>query len=117
MMSSRDGKSSDGKALARTSAAIGGRYRAFFFSAVAATLLLQVMIVTDTIIVGQLLGPVPMSGVRVASPVVNILNVVAMLIGGLNWCAKARLEPGVKRAHALVRSCETRELWARIGEF
>ena len=38
-------------------------------------------IVTDTIIVGQLLGSVPMSGVRVASPIVNILNVLAMLIG------------------------------------
>lgn len=37
--------------------------------------------VTDTIIVGQFLGPVPMSGVRVASPIVNMLNVLSMLVG------------------------------------
>lgn len=46
-----------------------------------ALLLLQVTIVTDTIIVGQLLGPVPMAGIRVASPVVNVLNVLSMLVG------------------------------------
>lgn len=66
---------------ARTSATLGGQYRKFFGASVAAALLLQVTIVTDTIIVGQLLGPVPMSGVRVASPIVNILNVLAMLVG------------------------------------
>ena len=65
----------------RTSAALGGQYRKFFGASVAAALLLQVTIVTDTIIVGQLLGPVAMSGVRVASPIVNILNVIAMLVG------------------------------------
>ena len=65
----------------RTSATLGGQYRKFFGASVAAAILLQVTIVTDTIIVGQLLGPVPMSGVRVASPVVNILNVIAMLVG------------------------------------
>jgi len=42
----------------RTSAALGGQYRKFFGASVAAALLLQVTIVTDTIIVGQLLGPV-----------------------------------------------------------
>lgn len=46
-----------------------------------AALLLQITIVTDTIIVGQLLGPEAMSGIRVASPLVNILNVLAMLVG------------------------------------
>ena len=66
---------------ARSPAALGKQYRKFFGAAVAAVLLLQVTIVTDTIIVGQLLGPVPMSGVRVASPIVNILNVLAMLVG------------------------------------
>ena len=66
---------------ARSSVALGGQYRKFFGTSVAAVLLLQVTIVTDTIIVGQLLGPVPMSGIRVASPVVNLLNVTAMLIG------------------------------------
>ena len=60
---------------------MGGQYRKFFGASVAAALLLQVTIVTDTIIVGQLLGPVPVSGVRVASPIVNILNVLAMLVG------------------------------------
>ena len=64
---------------ARTSATLGGQYRKFFGASVAAALLLQVTIVTDTIIVGQLLGPVAMSGV--ASPIVNILNVLAMLVG------------------------------------
>ena len=80
-MSPKSRKQSDVMNYARTSATIGGRYRAFFASAVAATLLLQITIVTDTIIVGQLLGPVSMSGVRVASPIVNILNVLAMLVG------------------------------------
>ena len=68
-------------AYARSAVALGGQYRKFFGASVAALLLLQVTIVTDTVIVGQLLGPVPMSGIRVASPVVNLLNVVAMLIG------------------------------------
>ncbi len=66
---------------ARTSATLGGQYRKFFGTSIAAALLLQVTIVTDTIIVGQLLGPVAMSGVRVASPIVNILNVLGMLVG------------------------------------
>ena len=65
----------------RSSATLAGQYRKFFAASVAAVALLQVTIVTDTIIVGQLLGPVPMSGVRVASPIVNILNVIAMLVG------------------------------------
>ena len=65
----------------RSSVTLGKQYRKFFGAAVAAALLLQVTIVTDTIIVGQLLGPIPMSGVRVASPIVNILNVIAMLVG------------------------------------
>lgn len=66
---------------ARTAVALGGQYRKFFVASIAAVLLLQVTIVTDTIIVGQLLGPVPMSGIRVASPIVNMLTVLAMLIG------------------------------------
>ena len=66
---------------ARSSAALGGQYRKFFGASIAATLLLQVTIITDTIIVGQVLGPVPMSGIRVASPVINILNAIAMLVG------------------------------------
>ena len=65
----------------RSSETLAGQYRKFFAASVAAVALLQVTIVTDTIIVGQLLGPVPMSGVRVASPIVNILNVIAMLVG------------------------------------
>ena len=75
------GKADQPTSYARTSATLGGRYREFFAASVAAALLLQVTIITDTIIVGQLLGPIPMSGVRVASPIVNILNVIAMLIG------------------------------------
>ena len=79
---SRATGAADGKdAYARSSALLGKQYRKFFGAAVAAVLLLQITIVTDTIIVGQLLGPVPMSGVRVASPIVNILNVIAMLVG------------------------------------
>ena len=66
---------------ARSAIALGSQYRKFFGASVAAVLLLQVTIVTDTVIVGQLLGPVPMSGIRVASPVVNLLNVIAMLVG------------------------------------
>ncbi|MBQ9002515.1 MAG: hypothetical protein IJ087_11750 [Eggerthellaceae bacterium] len=65
----------------RSAVTLAGQYRKFFGASVAATLLLQATLVTDTIIVGQLLGPVPMSGVRVASPIVNILNVIAMLVG------------------------------------
>ena len=65
----------------RSAVALGGQYRKFFSASVFAALLLQVTIVTDTIIVGQLLGPTPMSGIRVASPVVNILNVISMLVG------------------------------------
>ena len=71
----------DKRDYARTSAALGGQYRKFFGASIAAILLLQVTIVTDTIIVGQLLGPVPMSGIRVASPIVNMLNVFGMLVG------------------------------------
>ena len=65
----------------RSAVALGGQYRKFFGASVAAVLLLQITIVTDTIIVGELLGPVPMSGIRVASPIVNLLNVIAMLVG------------------------------------
>ena len=65
----------------RSSATLAGQYRKFFMASVAAAVLLQVTLVTDTVIVGQLLGPVPMSGVRVASPVVNVLNVISMLVG------------------------------------
>lgn len=71
----------EGHDYTRSSATVAGQYRKFFVASVAATILLQVTIVTDTIIVGQLLGPVPMSGVRVASPIVNILNVISMLVG------------------------------------
>ena len=46
----------DKRDYARTSAALGGQYRKFFGASIAAILLLQVTIVTDTIIVGQLLG-------------------------------------------------------------
>lgn len=71
----------DERRYARTSATLGGQYRKFFGASVMAVLLLQVTIVTDTIIVGQLLGPVPMAGIRVASPVVNVLNALSMLVG------------------------------------
>ena len=70
-----------GARYARSAVALGGQYRKFFGAAVAAVLLLQVSVITDTIIVGQLLGPVPMSGIRLASPIVNLLNVIAMLVG------------------------------------
>ncbi len=66
---------------ARNAAILGAQYRKFFGASIAAVLLLQVTIVTDTILVGQLVGAVPMSGVRVASPIVNMLNVLAMLVG------------------------------------
>lgn len=94
----------------RTSATLGGQYRKFFGASVAAVLLLQVTIVTDTIIVGQLLGPVPMAGVRVASPVVNILNVLAMLVavGGSTITAIAigrRDAEGANRAFTLSIVC------------
>ena len=68
-------------AYARSAVALGGQYRKFFGASVAAVLLLQITIVTDTIIVGELLGPIPMSGIRVASPIVNLLNVIGMLVG------------------------------------
>ena len=67
--------------LSRSSATLADQYRKFFGATIVAVLILQVTIVTDTILVGQFLGPVPMSGVRVASPIVNLLNVLAMLIG------------------------------------
>ena len=38
---------------------IGGRYLRCFVAAILASLLLQVTIVTDTVIVGRLLGQVP----------------------------------------------------------
>lgn len=65
----------------RSVAALAGQYRKIFSASVAANLLLQISLVVDTIIVGQLLGPVPMSGVRVASPMVNILSAISMLVG------------------------------------
>lgn len=94
----------------RTSATLGGQYRKFFGASVAAAILLQVTIVTDTIIVGQLLGPVAMSGVRVASPIVNILNVLAMLVavGGSTITAIAigrRDAEGANRAFTLSIVC------------
>lgn len=70
-----------GAGYRRTVETLSGKYLSFFGAAIGATLLLQVTIITDTILVGQLLGSVPMSGVRVASPIVNILNVLAMLVG------------------------------------
>lgn len=57
------------------------QYRKFFGATVVAVLLLQATLVTDTILVGQMLGSAPMSGVRVASPVLNFLNACAMLVG------------------------------------
>ena len=80
-MGGRALRNGSGGPYKRSAVALGGQYRKFFGASVAAVLLLQVTIVTDTIIVGQLLGPVPMSGIRVASPVVNLLNVIAMLVG------------------------------------
>ena len=68
-------------AFPRSVAALAKQYRKFFGATVVAVLLLQLTMVTDTILVGRILGPLPMSGVRVASPVVNLLNVCAMLIG------------------------------------
>lgn len=50
---------------------IGGRYLRFFVAAILASLLLQVTIVTDTVIVGRLLGQVPMTGIRVTSPIIT----------------------------------------------
>ena len=76
----RSGNARGGRYV-RSAVALGGQYRKFFGASVAAVLLLQITIVTDTIIVGELLGPVPMSGIRVASPIVNLLNVIAMLVG------------------------------------
>ena len=60
---------------------LASQYRKFFAATILAVVILQVTIITDTIIVGQLLGPVPMSGIRVASPIVNLLGVLSMLIG------------------------------------
>jgi len=66
---------------ARSVELLASQYRKFFTATILAVVVLQVTIVTDTIIVGQLLGPVPMSGVRVASPIVNLLGVLSMLVG------------------------------------
>lgn len=66
---------------ARSVELLASQYRKFFAATILAVIILQVTIITDTIIVGQLLGPVPMSGIRVASPIVNLLGVLAMLVG------------------------------------
>ena len=66
---------------ARSVELLASQYRKFFAATILAVVILQVTIITDTIIVGQLLGPVPMSGIRVASPIVNLLGVLSMLIG------------------------------------
>jgi hypothetical protein len=88
---------------------LSGKYLSFFGAAIGATLLLQVTIVTDTIIVGQLLGSVPMSGVRVASPIVNILNVLAMLIGAQRPTVTIALQR-LARAGLLIREATDRWL-------
>ena len=66
---------------ARSVELLASQYRKFFAATILAVVILQITIITDTIIVGQLLGPVPMSGVRVATPIVNLLNVLSMLVG------------------------------------
>ncbi|MDO4536800.1 MAG: MATE family efflux transporter [Coriobacteriales bacterium] len=65
----------------RSVTTLAGQYRKFFYATIVAVLFLQVATVVDTIIVGRLLGSSPMSGIRVAMPVVNMLNVVSTLIG------------------------------------
>lgn len=60
---------------------LASQYRKFFAATILAVVVLQITIITDTIIVGQILGPIPMSGIRVASPIVNLLGVLSMLIG------------------------------------
>lgn len=74
-------KEADNGRYPRSIKILAKQYRKFFGATVVAVLLLQVTLVTDTILVGQILGSVPMSGVRVASPIVNLLNACAMLIG------------------------------------
>lgn len=65
----------------RSVATLKHQYLKFFWATLAAVLLLQVTIVSDTILVGRILGTTAMTGVRVASPVVNLLNVFAMFAG------------------------------------
>ena len=77
--SSRDPEQS--RTYGRSAAVLGGQYRRFFGASIAAAMMLQVTIIMDTIFVGQLVGPVAMSGVRVASPIVNLLSVLATLVG------------------------------------
>lgn len=60
---------------------LSSQYRRFFAATVVAVLLLQVTIVSDAAIVGNLLGPAAMAGVRVASPIINLLSVLFTLIG------------------------------------
>ena len=68
--SSRDPEQS--RTYGRSAAVLGGQYRRFFGASIAAAMMLQVTIIMDTIFVGQLVGPVAMSGVRVASPIVGL---------------------------------------------
>ena len=77
--SSRDPEQS--RTYGRSAAVLGGQYRRFFGASIAAAMMLQATIIMDTIFVGQLVGPVAMSGVRVASPIVNLLSVLATLVG------------------------------------
>lgn len=65
----------------RSVATLKHQYLRFFWATLAAVLLLQATVVTDTILVGRIVGTTPMTGVRVASPVINLLNVFAMFTG------------------------------------
>lgn len=65
----------------RSNKTLRGKYREFFIALALSVLLLQFTTVVDTIIVGNLLGTVEMSGVRVATPVIAVITVVATLVG------------------------------------
>ncbi|MCR4660896.1 MAG: polysaccharide biosynthesis C-terminal domain-containing protein [Clostridia bacterium] len=65
----------------RTNKTLIKKYLEFFFSMLLSVVFLQFTTVADTIIVGKLLGTAPMSGIKVAMPIINILVVLGTLIG------------------------------------
>jgi len=60
---------------------LAGKYRSFFAATVVAVLLLQVTVVSDAAIVGNLLGAQAMASVRVATPIIILLAVLSTLLG------------------------------------
>mgnify|MGYP002622750729 CR=1 FL=1 len=65
----------------RNNKIIKKKYLQFFFSMLLSVLCLQVTTIIDTIIVGNAIGTMEMSGVKSASPIINFVSVFATLLG------------------------------------